>query len=291
MVAIGNPFGLGQTVTSGIVSALSRSGLNVEGYEDFIQTDAPINPGNSGGALVTLDGKLVGINTAIIAPGGGNVGIGFAVPTNMVRAVMDQLIAYGEVRRGRLGVFIQDVTPDLAEAIGSKRVQGALVTQIEPNSTAQRAGIKVGDIIIRVNEQDILTSKDLRNTIGLIPAGRNVELTLLRDEKAVTLEVQLSAESTAETKRTTAKRLEGATFQDIEPGMASVQAGEGVLVADVQRNSPAWFQGLRPGDVIVSVNRRPVKSVAELQHALDGSSTTVALRVIRGEGALFLVIR
>jgi len=171
VVAIGNPFGLGQTVTSGIVSALSRSGLNVEGYEDFIQTDASINPGNSGGALVTADGQLVGINTAIIAPAGGNVGIGFAVPIDMASAVMAQLIEHGEVRRGRIGVSIQDLTPDLAEALGIDASFGAVVASVEDGSPAAQAGIQAGDIIVAVDGREISGSADLRNRIGLSPAG------------------------------------------------------------------------------------------------------------------------
>ncbi len=289
VVAIGNPFGLGQTVTSGIVSALGRSGINLEGYEDFIQTDAPINPGNSGGALVTLDGNLAGINTAIIAPGGGNVGIGFAVPANMAKAVMGQLIEYGEVRRGRLGVYIQDITPDLAEALGSKSVRGALVTQVEPKSSAERSGIKPGDIIIRVNDQDIRTSTELRNTIGLIPAGQMIQVTLLRDEQSVTVDIELSADAREAAKIALAERLAGAVLQDIDPRTRG--AMEGVLVADVERDSPAWNKGLRPGDVIVSVNRRPVKSVEELRGALEDARQTIALRIVRGNAALYLVIR
>jgi len=171
VVAIGNPFGLGQTVTSGIVSALGRSGINNEGYEDFIQTDASINPGNSGGALVTLDGKLVGINTAILSPAGGNIGIGFAVPSNMAVTVMKQLIERGEVRRGRIGIGIQDVTPDLAEALGLGDLRGAVIANVEPGSPAERAGLQVGDVVTAVDGRAVLGSADLRNRIGLTPAG------------------------------------------------------------------------------------------------------------------------
>jgi Do/DeqQ family serine protease len=180
VLAIGNPFGLGQTVTSGIVSALGRTGLGIEGYEDFIQTDASINPGNSGGALVTLDGRLIGINTAIISPRGGNVGIGFAVPINMARLVMEQIIQHGEVRRGRIGVAIQDLTPDLAETLGSRRGQGAVIGHVEPNSPAARAGLARGDIVAAVDGVAIKSAAQLRNAIGLTPAGREVELTLER---------------------------------------------------------------------------------------------------------------
>ena len=176
VLAIGNPFGLGQTVTSGIVSALGRTGLGIEGYEDFIQTDASINPGNSGGALVTLDGRLIGINTAILSPKGGNVGIGFAVPINMVRQVMEQIVAHGEVRRGRIGIAVQDLTADLAEALGSWRGEGAVIGGVEPNSPAARAGLAKGDIVTAVNRIPVKSASQLRNAIGLTPVGQEVEL-------------------------------------------------------------------------------------------------------------------
>ncbi|MGE0153863.1 MAG: Do family serine endopeptidase [Reyranellaceae bacterium] len=182
VVAIGNPFGLGQTVTSGIVSALGRSGLRIEGYEDFIQTDASINPGNSGGALVDLRGRLVGINTAIIAPSGGNVGIGFAVPINMARAVFDQLVEYGKVQRGRVGVQVQDVTPEIAAAIGMKQPTGALIARVEPNSPAAKAGLKQGDVVLEVNGTTVRNSSDLRNRIGLVRIGEKVDVTYRRNE-------------------------------------------------------------------------------------------------------------
>src|SRR5579885_1177525 len=180
VLAIGNPFGLGQTVTSGIVSALGRTGLGIEGYEDFIQTDASINPGNSGGALVNLQGALVGINTAILAPGGGNIGIGFAVPINMARAVMDQLIRYGEVKRGRIGVAIQDLTPDLAQALNTRQTGGAVIARIEPGSPAERAGLKSGDLIVAVNGVKVHSGTQLHNMIGLSRIGDEVRLTYER---------------------------------------------------------------------------------------------------------------
>jgi Do/DeqQ family serine protease len=191
VVAVGNPFGLGQTVTSGIVSALGRSGLKIEGYEDFIQTDASINPGNSGGALVNLRGELVGINTAILAPSGGNVGIGFAVPIKMAHAVADQLIAYGKIQRGRVGVQIQDVTPDIASAMGLEKAGGALVARVEPNSPAAKAGLKQGDVITAVDGQAVRNASDLRNQVGLVRVGEKVDLTYRRgkDENKVTLRV------------------------------------------------------------------------------------------------------
>ncbi len=180
VLAIGNPFGLGQTVTSGIVSALGRSGLGIEGYEDFIQTDASINPGNSGGALVDLDGRLVGINTAILAPGGGNIGIGFAVPIDMARRVMDQLVRYGQIRRGRIGVAIQDLTPDLARALGTSRSEGAVIAQVQPGSPAQRAGLQARDIVVDLNGMPVHDASELRNRIGLAQIGDAVTLTVDR---------------------------------------------------------------------------------------------------------------
>ncbi len=180
VVAIGNPFGLGQTVTSGIVSALGRSGLKVEGYEDFIQTDASINPGNSGGALVNFNGELVGMNTAIIGPAGGSVGIGFAVPTSIIRSVMEQLVEHGAVRRGRLGVAIQDLTPDLAESLNVTGEQGAVIAKVEPGSPAERAGLRTGDVVVAVDGKPILSGTDLRNRVGLVRTGTPVQITLLR---------------------------------------------------------------------------------------------------------------
>lgn len=192
VVAIGNPFGLGQTVTAGIVSALGRSGINIEGYEDFIQTDASINPGNSGGALVNRKGELIGINTAIVAPAGGNVGIGFAVPSNMAKAVMDQLVTFGEVRRGRLGIAIQELTPQLAESLGLERIQGALIAGVEPGSAAERAGLLPGDVVLRVDGDDVLSASDLRNRIGLTPPGTAVALTVLRKHQTLDVSVKIA---------------------------------------------------------------------------------------------------
>ena len=191
VVAIGNPFGLGQTVTSGIVSALGRSGLGIEGYEDFIQTDASINPGNSGGALVNLRGELVGINTAILAPGGGNVGIGFAVPINMAHSVMEQIVQHGDVRRGRIGISTQDLTPELAESFRAKRTAGALIADVIPRSPADQAGLRKGDLVIAANGVPIRSSTQLRNKIGLTPVGDRIELQVERNGMAQTIPVRI----------------------------------------------------------------------------------------------------
>ncbi len=295
VIAVGNPFGLGQTVTSGIISALGRSGLRIEGYEDFIQTDASINPGNSGGALVNLKGELIGINTAIIGPAGGNVGIGFAVPSNMARAVVEQLVRYGEVRRGRLGVLVQDLTPDLAGALGIDRPSGAVVTQVEEGSPAERAGIQAGDLVVSVNERAVDSAADLRNQIGLTPIGETVKLTVMRngERKDVTVrigEVQPERVAGEEASR----QLSGAVFRDIKPGNPLYGQIEGVEVAEVERGSPAWRAGLREGDVILSVNREETTSVAQLKEALREAATgnrAIALNVARGGARLFIVIR
>jgi hypothetical protein len=239
VVAIGNPFGLGQTVTSGIVSALGRSGLNIEGYEDFIQTDASINPGNSGGALVDLDGRLVGINTAIIAPGGGNVGIGFAVPTHMAAAVMEQLLEYGEVRRGRLGIMIQDVTPDLAEALDIGTVEGAVVTQVEPDSAAEKASLKAGDVVIAVGGRPVSGSAALRNLIGLMQVGEEVEVTVLRDGRRRNIEAEIGkAQASTLAGGRSLPKVAGAEFRNLD--RSDPQYGDlvGVLVAQASRVAP-----------------------------------------------------
>ena len=202
VLAVGNPFGLGQTVTSGIISALGRS-LGIEGYEDFIQTDASINPGNSGGPLVDLQGRVVGINTAILAPSGGNIGIGFAVPISMARQVMDQLIAYGEIKRGRIGVAIQDLTPDIAQALGTKRTQGAVIARVEPGSPAERAGLRTNDLVVAVNGVPMHNGTELRNRVGLSRIGDEVELTVDRggSERTVSVRVEHAPAPTAQRQR------------------------------------------------------------------------------------------
>jgi Do/DeqQ family serine protease len=193
VIAIGNPFGLGQTVTSGIVSALGRTGLGIESYENFIQTDASINPGNSGGALINLRGELVGINTAIVGPSGGNVGIGFAVPINMAHGVMQQLIAHGEVKRGRLGVQVDDLTPDIAEALHIEASGGAVISKVEPGSPARKAGLRPGDVIIAIDDAPVQNSSDLRNRVGLTPVGQTVRLTILRSGNQQTVDVKIES--------------------------------------------------------------------------------------------------
>ena len=201
VLAVGNPFGLGQTVTSGIVSALGRSGLGIEGYEDFIQTDASINPGNSGGPLVNLHGQVVGINTAILAPGGGNIGIGFAVPINMARRVMDQIIRYGEVKRGRIGVAIQDLTPELAQAMSTHQTEGAVIARVETGSPAEQAGLRTGDLVVAANGTAVHSGTQLRNTIGLARIGDQVTLTVDRRGSEISIPVRIEAATATATTR------------------------------------------------------------------------------------------
>ena len=293
VLAIGNPFGLGQTVTSGIVSALGRSGLNIEGYEDFIQTDASINPGNSGGALVTLDGRLVGINTAIIAPSGGNVGIGFAVPANMANAVVDQLIEFGEVQRGQLGVMIQDFTPDLAEALGIESGAGAVITQVETDSSAEAAGLRPGDVIVSVDGRSVAGSADMRRQIGLKRLGREIEIGVIRDGQTLTLKATLrkGAQLDARGGERGAGRLSGAELRDLQPSDPLYGDVSGVVIAQVDADSRAARSGLQAGDIILAANRVPVASVAELRQQLAAIDGALALTIQRGSARIFLLIR
>lgn len=288
VVAIGNPFGLSQTVTSGIVSALGRSGLNIGGYEDFIQTDAAINRGNSGGALVNLRGELVGINTAIFGPNGGNVGIGFAIPANMMKSLVDQIAEFGEVRRGLLGILGNDVDAGLAEAMESEVNIGAFVSEVQPESAADKAGLQAGDIITAVNGRDLNSFQELRAKIASMGAGAEVELTIVRKGKEMNVDVVL--DDATQTEITAAQihpALEGATLVNGED-----EAGNaGVVVSELERNTPAARIGLQPDDVIIGVNRNRVTNVADFRNALDEASGVIALNVKRGNSTLYLVIR
>jgi serine protease Do/serine protease DegQ len=283
VIAVGNPFGLGQTVTSGIISAMGRSGMNIEGYEDFIQTDAAINPGNSGGALVNLKGQLIGINTAIVGPSGGNVGIGFAVPTSMAMSVVDQLEKNGKVERGRIGVAVQDLTPDLANNLGIDTTKGgAVVSRVENGTPAESAGIKAGDVVVALNHTPVASSANLRNRIGLVTPGKSVTLTVVRKGATRDIDVKVGQlqQAKADSNVQFAK-LDGAQF---ESGRG------GVHISDVNRNSTAWQLGLRPGDVITAVNRQPVHSVDELNSALEKSQGQTALFIRRGDEEILLVV-
>ncbi len=288
VLAIGNPFGIGQTVTSGIVSALGRTGLNIEGYEDFIQTDASINPGNSGGALVSLRGELIGINTAIIGPGGGNVGIGFAVPSAMVEKVVMQLARFGEVRRGRFGATAQDVTPELARALGVPVNEGAMLVDVASGAPAEKAGLKRGDVITIINGRPVRGSADLRNQLGLVPVGDVVELRVLRDGKTITAKVTIEAPQTGiSSGRQSVPELVGGRFGTL----ARNGRPEAVAVVEVEQGSPAWQTGLRAGDIIVGVNRRKVRTVEELGSQLRTNPRPVTLNLLRGDFEVALVIR
>ena len=291
VLAIGNPFGLGQTVTSGIVSALGRTGIHNQGYEDFIQTDASINPGNSGGALIDLHGKLIGINTAILAPSGGNIGIGFAIPSRIAQSVMEQILAYGEVRRGRLGIAYQDVTPDLAELLGMPRAQGVVITRVERGSVADTAGLLIGDVIVAINGRPIRDSNDLHNRIGLAPVDAAIEIAFIRDgrEHVVAAELVGLVEGPLDEGRRF-QALDGAVFHDILPGMALYGRVSGVLVGDVEPGSIADRMGIRPQDVVIGVNQRPVDSLAALEEALSQVRNSIALTIRRGGGTVFLFI-
>jgi len=286
VLAIGNPFGLQHTVTSGIISGLSRSGINPDGYEDFIQTDASINPGNSGGALVNLRGELIGINTAILSRSGGNIGIGFAIPVNMAHSVMDQLIKYGSVKRGQLGVSMYTVTPDIAHSLGLANALGALVSQVVEGSPAEKAGIHTGDVITSVNGAPVKSNSELRNSIGLMRVGDKVEIGLLRDGKPLKL-TAIIADTTATTQAGPAeaihKAFEGATLVDAPDG-------GGALVKSVDPGSAAAQSGLRNNDVIMGANRGRVTNVQQLRERAKGASVLV-LEVRRGNSVIIIPLR
>lgn len=285
VMALGNPFGLGQTLTTGVVSALGRTGLGIEGYENFIQTDASINPGNSGGALVDLNGDLVGINTAILAPAGGNVGIGFAIPANMAKASIEQILEHGEVRRGQLGVIIQDLTPDLAEAFDvDKNQRGVLISEVQPGSAADKAGLLAGDVVISVDGKPVENAAALRNSIGLRRIGDKLKLTVLREGKTRVIKAEVGEPLQLADTQQIHRYFDGALLQNSDDG-------QGVVVARIEPASPAIASGLRPGDVIVSANRQRVRSVDELKSAVKTTDARLLLRVLRGQAALYLVLQ
>ncbi len=287
VVAIGNPYGLKQTVTSGIVSALGRSGLGIESYEDFIQTDASINPGNSGGALVNLNGEVVGINTAILGPEGSSIGIGFAIPSNMARSIADQLIQYGEVRRGRLGVGIQDLTPALARAFNIADRNGAVVSQVEEGSPADRAGIAVGDVIVAVNGDPIRDSAELRNYIGLLRIDSKIELDVVRDGKPKQLTAVIEAPPSHDVQgNRLSEKLAGAYFQDV-----TIDGDPAIAVAAVEPGSPADRAGLVEGDIILSVNRKRVGNSQDMAEAIALNDRALLMNLIRDGRGLFLLIQ
>jgi len=292
VVAIGNPFGLGQTVTSGIVSALGRSGLGIEGYENFIQTDASINPGNSGGALVNLRGELVGINTAIFSPGreSGNVGIGFAIPSNLVKLITDQLLTYGEVRRVRFGVQMQDITPELAKAFNLDSQQGAVVTRILQGSAADEAGLKVGDVVISFDGNTLRNADNLRNNIGLLRVGETISLDILRDGNPLTLTATVKDTQPKINTTPVHPKLSGATFGDIEETSVYYGKIKGIVIYSVKKDSPAWLAGLRAEDVITSVNKKPIANLIEFK-SLVHTKQELLLNITRKQRAMFLLLQ
>jgi serine protease Do/serine protease DegQ len=295
VIAIGNPFGIGQTVTSGIVSALGRSGLSVEGYEDFIQTDASINPGNSGGALVNMRGELVGINSAIIGPSGGNVGIGFAVPSNMVRAVMGQIVRYGEVRRGWLGIEMADLTPELAKKLGIATLDGAVVAAVRAASPAEKAGLRQHDVVVALDGRAIRSAAELRARLGLTPVGEEVEMRINRGGAQSALRVRIAApqEVAGSGEAQSLPQLPGMKVVEIERGSPLYQRlrGGALLVVSVEPDTRASQTGFRPGDIVYAINRRRVQTVAEFQAALQGAQRGFAISLLRGDFNLTITVR
>lgn len=292
VVAIGNPFSLGHTVTSGIVSALGRTGLRMDGYENYIQTDASINPGNSGGALVNLRGELVGINTAIIAPAGGNVGIGFAIPTEMTSNIMAQLIEHGEVRRGSLGINIQDLTAELAEAFGvDKDQRGVVITHVLEDSAAEDAGLQAGDVVVAADGRPVRRVADLRNKVGMSPVGDKVSLAVVRDgkQREITAVIRETTLTTSDGGALSVY-LQGASIRNLRQGELN-HADTGVLVEDVEPGSPAARAGIRPGDVIINANRQDVADLDQLKAAIPDKDAAILLRLNRNGGMFFVVIR
>ncbi|MCZ8834643.1 serine endoprotease DegQ [Escherichia albertii] len=287
-VAVGNPFGLGQTATSGIISALGRSGLNLEGLENFIQTDASINRGNSGGALLNLNGELIGINTAILAPGGGSVGIGFAIPSNMARTLAQQLIDFGEIKRGLLGIKGTEMSADIAKAFNLDVQRGAFVSEVLPGSGSAKAGIKAGDIITSLNGKPLNSFAELRSRIATTEPGTKVKPGLLRNGKPLEVEVTLdtSTSSSASAEMIT-PALEGATLSD---GQLK-DGGKGIKIDEVVKGSPAAQAGLQKDDMIIGVNRDRVNSIAEMRKVLTAKPAIIALQIIRGNESIYLLMR
>lgn len=297
VIAIGNPFGLNsfgnsQSATFGIISAMKRSDLNIEGVENFIQTDAAINPGNSGGALVNTKGELIGINTAIISPYGGNVGIGFAIPINMAQDVVMQLIKYGSIHRGLMGIYVQHLTPELAQAMGyAEDFQGALVAQVNENSPAEKAGLKPGDIITQINNTKINQATQVKITISLLRVGSDAKITINRDGKVMTLNAIVTDIKKHEQKlQSNNPFLYGLALKNFEQDTPLHGNIIGVQVVGASENSAGWRAGLRPGDVIISANKHPTSSVKALQSIASQQKKQLLVQVLRGPGALYLLI-
>ena len=301
VIAVGNPFGLSHSVTSGIVSALGRDrGGTRDGYQDFIQTDASINPGNSGGALVNSKGELIGINSAIVSRSGGNQGIGFAVPTNIVQGVMRQLESYGEVRRGRIGVLIGDITPTLKEALDLTTLNGALVSDVVEDSPAEKAGLKRDDVIVAFNGGDVLDASDIRNAVGLIEPGERADITYLRDGKRRTTRIDVEAVSeddeesgvvSTEKEELASESFSGAELTDIPSDLDLRGGDEGVYVSTVERGSKAQRAGLRKGDIIRAVNRQDIIDLDDFEDATEGEEGPFALSVERNGSTFYVAVK
>jgi len=306
-VAIGNPFGLNstgenQTATFGIISALQRTNLNIEGMENFIQTDAAINPGNSGGALLNIQGELIGINTAIITPFGGNIGIGFAIPINMVRDVMAQIIKFGTVKRGLMGIMVQHITPELAKVLHLKKKGGALITQVNPGSPAKQAGLQPGDIIVRINNRNLTDAAQVKNIVGLLRVGSRVDMEVLRNGKKLTISTKVTDveqhEQTLQKQEPLLFGLALKTFSQYSPIHGHIK---GVLVAGALENSPGWRAGLRPGDVVVlarveskdfnTVSVQDLQKIAKMAMKQEVDKGELLLRVLRGASARYVVVK
>tara|TARA_B100000579_G_scaffold344425_1_gene296877 strand:- start:224 stop:1591 length:1368 start_codon:yes stop_codon:yes gene_type:complete len=294
VVAIGNPFGIGQTVTSGIVSALGRSGLGIEAYENFIQTDASINPGNSGGALVNLRGELVGINTAIIGSRGasaGSVGIGLAIPVNMALNITDQLLKYGEVKRGYLGVSAQNLTDDLSKAFGVETNRGAIITRVQKDSPADLAGIEVGDVVTKINNKAVENAASMRNKIGLLKINSTITLQINRKGKVLTKKVRIVEPDTAKIKNLKLNpRLSGVIFGDIKKNMPEYGKVIGIKIMKMRKDSKAFSVGIRPNDIVLSINNIPVQSLKDLEIVANNNDELV-LHVQRQNRTAFILLK
>lgn len=287
-VAIGNPFGIGQTATSGIISAIGRSCINLKGLENFIQTDASINRGNSGGALVNLNGELIGINTAILTPGGGNIGIGFAIPSNIVKNLSKQFIDFGEVKRGKLGIKGTELTEDIYNAFNIKAQRGAFVSEVLQKSAAAKAGVKAGDIIISVEGKKINSFSELRAKIGTTAPGITINLGLLRNGKFKNIYVVLDDSALIKKiEKILNPALKGASLSNgyLKDG------NKGIRIEDVVKNSPAATIGLKKGDIIIAINRERVKNIIQLHKIIKNNSGFIALNIVRGENNIFILLR
>jgi Do/DeqQ family serine protease len=292
VLAIGNPFGLSQSVSSGIISALGRTDLGLEGYEDFIQTDAAINVGNSGGALINIHGELIGINTAILSSAGGNLGIGFAIPINMARNIMQQLIQFGEVRRGLLGVVAQSLTPDLASAFQASKTHGAIISQIVAESPAQASGLKIGDVVLSINDKPVNSASELRNQIGLVAIDSEITLGIERLGHAQEIKIKMTDPRTHTTVLSRINpHFAGMEVAPIQKIIATHGPVTGLELLQVNYGSAAWRAGLRSGDIITSANHQDIASIKDLQNASEKQQDLLLLRVLRGPNASFIIIR